>query len=112
MSPASRVTAVSSSARRIETPDGPPAPVTSTRGASVGIQHRLGHLVAVELDDGRGAVAVAHGFQRLPVARRREPRPVARRGPQQLLVEVAPDLDLRDVGLDDLDLALQELVDG
>src|SRR4051794_7470980 len=111
MSPASSVTAVSSRARRIETPDGPPAPVTSTRGASVDIQHRLRNLVAVHLDGGRGVVAVAHDLQRLHVARRREPRPVPRRGPQQLLVEVAPDLDLRDVGLDDLDLALQELVD-
>ena len=62
-------------------------------------------------DADRRAVAVADDLERLDVARLREARPVAGGRAQELLVEVAADLDLRRVGLDDLDLALEELVD-
>src|SRR5215210_6175111 len=109
MSPASIVTGSPSMARRIEMPDGPPAPVTSTRGSSAGSAHRL--------RDRRGGggkrrrVAVAHHLERLDVAGLGEARPVAGGGAQQLLVEVGADLDLRREGADDLDLALEELVD-
>src|SRR3954453_10578137 len=103
MSAASIVSGSPSIARTIEMPDGPPAPVTSTRGWSgTGDLLRGG--------DGR-AVAVAHDLQRLDVARLREARPVARGRPQQLFVEVAADVDLRRVRADDLDLAVEELVD-
>src|SRR3954452_12389417 len=104
MSPASIVTGSPSMARRIEMPDGPPAPVTSTRGGSDGIAHPRG-------GDERRGVAVAHHLERLHVARLAEARPVAGGGPQQLLVEVLADPDLRPERADDLDLALEEVVD-
>src|ERR1044072_6779736 len=93
MSPASIVTGSPSMARRIETPDGPPAPGTSTRGESVGI-------------------GVPHNLERFDIARLAEARRVARGRAQQLLVEVLADADLRREGADDLDLALEEVVDG
>src|SRR4051794_39028016 len=103
MSAASMSTGSASIARRIEMPDGPPAPVTSTRGRS-GTRHLL-------RDGDRAAVAVAHDFERLDIARLREARPVARGRAQQLLVEIRADVDLRRVRADDLDLAVEELVD-
>src|SRR5690349_1915309 len=101
MSAASISTGSPSIARRIEMPDGPPAPVTKTR---LGTRHFLG-------GGDRGAVAVAHDLQRLDVARLREARPVARGRPQQLFIEIAADVDLRRKGADHLDLAVEELID-
>src|SRR4051794_28743123 len=104
MSPASIVTGSPSMARRIEMPEGPPAPVTSTRGESDGIAYPRG-------GGERRGVAVAHHLERLHVARLAEARPVAGGRAQQLLVEVLADPDLRPEGADDLDLALEEVVD-
>ena len=56
-------------------------------------------------------VALAHDLERLDVARLREARPVARGRAQELLVEVGAHVGLRAVGADDLELALQVLVD-
>ncbi len=78
------------------------------RGVS---RHRAPPGVAA-VRDGGGRVAVAHHLERLDVARLAEARPVAGGRAQQLLVEVVADLDLRREGPDDLDLALEELVDG
>src|SRR4051812_1426722 len=114
MSPARSVTGTSSMARRMETADGPPAPVTSTRGVSAGIDRLPRKLEGVLLLDGGGhdrLVAVTHDLEWLDVAGGGEARPVAGRGAQQLLVEVVADLDLRCVCLNDFDLALQELID-
>ena len=72
---------------------------------------RTSEPVALGSDGERRRVAVAHDLERLHVARLAEARPVAGGGAQQLLVEVVADLDLRREGLDDLDLALEELVD-
>src|ERR1700755_864602 len=111
MSPASSSSGVLSSARRIEIPDGPPAPVISTRSADTGhLRGQLERAVARRGDLHR--VAVAHDLEGLDVPRLREARPVAGGRPQQLVIEVAADLDLRLVGLDDLELGVQELVDG
>src|SRR6476469_7708885 len=106
MSPPSIVTGSPSMARRIEMPDGPPTPGIRTRGDAAGIArlHRDG-------GGERRRVAVAHHLERLHVARLAEARPVAGGRAQQLLVEVGAQLDLRREGLDDLDLALEELVD-
>ena len=95
-------------------PDGPPDPGhEDARGVS---RHRsrspAGSSTGASSAEGAlRRVAVAHDLERLDVARLREAAPVARRGAQQLLVEVVADLDLRRVGLDHLDLALEVLVD-
>src|SRR4051812_241883 len=116
MSPASITCGGSARSRRMAMPDGPPAPVTRTRGCSGSVdierplRQRDRRLVPGRRD--RGRVAVADDLERLDVPDLGEARPVPGGGAQQLLVEVVADLHLRRVGLDDLDLALEELVDG
>ena len=72
MSPASIVTGSSSMARRIEMPDGPPAPVTRTRGVSAGIEHPLGEL---------GGLALAGAGERRARRCRAPPRAARRSAP-------------------------------
>src|SRR5215210_3277310 len=94
MSVAYRSTDAPASARITATPDGPPVPVTSTRGGR-----------------GRARVAVAPDLERLDVARLREAAPVPGRRAQQLLVEVVARRRLRHVRADDLELGLDEVID-
>src|ERR1700722_4879708 len=115
MSPASSVTGRSASARKRQTPDGPPTPVTRTRG-------RVGGSGGMDLDPlGAGVsagvrgrkwvrLAVADHLQWLHVVRVTEATPIARGSPQQILLQVATDLHLGAVGTDDLELALHPLV--
>src|SRR5680860_1294996 len=112
MSPPSIATGAPAIARRIEMPDGPPTPVTRTRGSDGTDRRLLGGAGGAARVRGRLMdVALAHDLQRLDVACLREAAPVAGGRAQEVLLEVAAHLHLRAVGVDDLELALQVLVD-
>src|SRR3954452_25403313 len=112
MSAARISTARPASALAKAMPEGPPIPVIRTRR---GRPFSAGIGGSFELGDGgrhRLGVALAHDLERLDVAGAGEAGPVARGGPEQLLVEVGPDRRLRPVGPDGVELALDEGVDG
>src|SRR5690242_5941844 len=90
-------------------PDGPPAPVTSTRpGRSTGI----GYLLGGRCERVVGArVGLAHDLQRFDVTGLGEAAPVARGRAHQLLVEVGAHRRLRGEGADHLQLSVDVGVD-
>src|ERR1700761_9646763 len=112
MSPIQALTGSSATACRKETAEGPPAPVTRILpwSATARAPSGAGRAGAAR-GRRRSQVGVADHFQRLGVAGGGEAAPVARRRPHQLLVEVAADRGLRGVGVDQLQLALEEVVD-
>src|ERR1700722_10457584 len=116
MSPASRVTGRSASPRNRQTPAGPPTPVISTRGRDVesgdiGLDHDVVPFAGTCGGKCQCRLTVTDDLEGLSVPGRAEAAPVAGGGAQKVLLQVATDLDLGAVGADDLELALDPVVD-